>query len=321
MKSKNNNPKKKITKETLKKVVVGVLIPAILLPSCSPYFLDENDVVKINNQDTANNSITENLRNSVAVPIDLTEEDMRFLEFLEKLVTDILENPRVARELASSISNKEIAGNLKNTSSQSIAKTYGVEDLNIDFDDALWKLIVALGDEDLHNAVMAQDIPLFFSLCESRGLIAELKESDIVKYYNDSFKGVDPTTENGVELGIVLAAAVAIVAAAAAGIAVAYVATHVAAATAATTAVVVRTTLAWRGMAFEADAPMMMSRDPQAYQIWILKNGKDNRIILTEYQEKIINDCVEILFKYYPEKAAEMDIEQWKQFIALNLPR
>jgi len=320
MKSKKNKVEKpNRTKAVLTKVVAGVLIPAILLPSCSPYFLDENDVVKINNQDTANNSIIENLKNSIAVPIDLKEEDMRFLEFLEKLVTDILENPQIARELASSISKKEIATSLKNQSSESITKTYGVEDLNIDFDDALWKLIVALGDEDLHSAVMTQDIPLFFSLCESRGLITELDESEIVKYYNDSLKGANVTMD--AEFGIVLAAVVAVVAVAAGGIAVTYIATRAATAVEAITAAVVRTTLAVSGAAFDESVNVIMtSRDPQAYQMWILKNGKENtRIILTEYQEKIINDCVEILFKYYPEKAAEMDIEKFRQLVALNL--
>jgi hypothetical protein len=150
---------KKITKQ----IIAGILIPSVLLPSCSPYFHDEMDIKLINNQFEPDN------RSSIAVPMNLNfnSEDIRFLKFLNNLSDDIIENPLIAKQLAET--------------PQTIVEFYGVQDLKIDFDDELWKLIIALGDEDLHKAVKSQDIPLFFSLCEEKRLISELKESDIVK--------------------------------------------------------------------------------------------------------------------------------------------
>ena len=296
MKPKKNERKKpKITKEVLKKAVAGVLIPAVLMPSCSKYFIDENEVVRINNQNPDNNLGMDNPTKSVTVPIFLSNEDMRFLGFLENLVTDILENPKIAKKLAEN--------------PQAIAQSYGVQDLRINFDDELWQLIIALGDEDLHNAAINQNIPLFFSLCEDMGLISEVKKSDIVKYFNEIFEGEDP----GETVGIVIAVVVGIIAGAVAGIGVGYIVGGVAAGIAALA------TFIWDST--RGDSSAMVLRDPQAYQLWVLKNGNTNtQILLSEYKEKIINDCIDVLFKYFPEKAKEIDIEKFRQFIILNMP-
>lgn len=294
MKPKNNEAKRpKRTKEVLKKAVAGVLIPAVLMPSCSPYFLDEEDVVKVNDP------ITGNLKNSdamsIAVQINLGAEDLLLLGFLDCLVADILENPEIAKKFAEN--------------PRDFAQTYGVQNLDINFDDHFWQLIIALGDKDLHDAAKNQDIQLFFSLCEQRGLIAKLKKSEIVKYLDATLDGI----EDPEMVGIVAAVVVAVVGAGA-GIAVGAAAIY---------AAVACKDWKWaddRGGG--GDSSAMIIRDPYAYQLWVLKNGKENTYtVLTEYQEKIVNDCVDVLFEYFPEKAEKIDIEKWRQLITINMPK
>lgn len=61
-------------------------------------------------------------------------------------------------------------------------------------------------------------------------------------------------------------------------------------------------------------------RDPELYQIWKLKKGEENTyMILSEYEEKIISDCITSLQKYFPEQATNIDVEQIRQLVALNL--
>ncbi|MDR1056482.1 MAG: hypothetical protein LBL90_11845 [Prevotellaceae bacterium] len=277
-------------KKILKQILAGILVPSVLLTSCnSPYFFDETDVVSINNQ------LAPCARSSIAVPINLNlnSEDLKFLKFLDKLSKDIMENPLIAKQLAED--------------PQAIAKAYGVQDMKINFDDELWKLIITLGDEDLHKAVKAQDISLFFSLCEDRGLISELKESDIVKYINESvYQSEEVEAESGV-----LAAGVVVFVLAIGGNAV----------VGATAALIYDTYAFWDGTE-SISSSSMKQRDLQAYQLWVLKNGKENtHIMLTEYQEKIVNDCIDALQKYYPEEAGKIDIVELRQLITLNMPK
>lgn len=76
----------------------------------------------------------------------------------------------------------------------------------------------------------------------------------------------------------------------------------------------------WDGT--ESSSSSMSQRDPQAYQLWVLKSGKENtHIMLTEYQEKIVDDCIDALHKYYPEEAEKIDIVELRQLIALNMPK
>lgn len=274
-------------KKYFKRIIAGVLVPSVLLPSCSsPYFYDGMDIVSIN-------QFTPEDRNSIAVPINLTlnSQDLKLLDFLNKLSTDMIDNPLIAKQLSDD--------------PQVVSKAYGVQDLNINFDDEIWSIFKALGDEELHKAAVSQDIPLFLSLCEERGLIAEVKKSDITKYINESvYQNEEIRAASGV-----MAVGVVVFVVAAGGNAV----------VGATAAAIYDTYTFWSGA--ETRSASMKQRAPQAYQLWVLKNDKENtHIMLSEYQEKIINDCIEALYKYYPDEAKELDIVKLRQLIALNMP-
>jgi hypothetical protein len=269
----------------INRAVVGILIPSILFPSCTgPYFFGEGGVVDINQTGIEKSFMDDYF---ITVPVTLNSEDAKFLNFIIEITGDIVDDPLIARQFA----NNELP----------IAEIYGVENLEINMDDALWKLIIALGDESIHNATMTNDINLFFSLCEERGLLSELNESDVVRYISE-----DITRD---ELGFIGAAAVLLFVVAGC-------------AAAATAAVWARETY-WNSKG-EIVNPIVREGDTQAYQIWILKAGYENTyIMLDEYQEKIVNDCMNLLNNHYKEKMGEkdIDVEVLRELIRLNISK
>jgi hypothetical protein len=83
-------------------------------------------------------------------------------------------------------------------------------------------------------------------------------------------------------------------------------------------AIIYETYLFWSVMGYVS---LMSQRDPHAYQLWVLKNGAENtHIMLSEYQEKIVNDCIDVLYKYYPEEIEKIDILELRKLISLNIP-
>jgi hypothetical protein len=148
----------------LEKLIAVTLIPSVLAPSCtSNDYFDDLDVASINSRSLSDIG-------SVTVPITLNfdSRDGRILNFMVRICADIVKNPVIAKQFA------------KNPTA--LAESYGVTDLQIDFDDELWKLVVALGDEDIHNAIINNDISNFLRLCKEKGLITEITKSDLLKY-------------------------------------------------------------------------------------------------------------------------------------------
>ncbi|MFI3297909.1 MAG: hypothetical protein R3Y59_09870 [bacterium] len=102
--------------EKLKKGVVTILIPSILLPSCTPYddYFIYDDISYINRS-----LQTQPLGNSIAVPIINDSKDQEFLCFINKLAADIIKNPLIAQEFAKD--------------PKVFSKAYGFENLNNQF--------------------------------------------------------------------------------------------------------------------------------------------------------------------------------------------
>ena len=277
-------------KKIIKGVVVGTLIPSILVPSCtSSYFLDDMSIMDINR------SKSYDARHSIAVPIDLNlkSNDQKLLNFISKLAQDIMKNPLIAKQFAED--------------PQSIAKTYGVQDLKIDFDDEFWKLIVALGDEDLHNAAKTNNTSLFFSLCSEKGLLSELEKSELAKYLDESIGVIDDGEIKPSSSAVVAAVIGALIA----GVGVNTVGYD--------TFMVYETTYFWDR---SESSSAIRQGDRLAFQVWALKNGKQNtHIMLSKYQEKIVDDCINAIQKHFPEKIEGVDIAELRQIIALNMPK
>lgn len=214
-------------KEKLLKAAALALIPSILRPSCSEYF-GGDDIVSINEGTSTNPEA------SVAIALNLDKEEKQLLDFITMLSKDIVDNPLVAQQFAKS--------------PDTFTKIYGVEKLQINFDDAIWKLILALGDEDIHSAIKRDDISLFLSLCDKKGLIKELQESDLNKFHNIIDKNLE----------------------------------------------LIETRSA---------AQVMNNKAPQAYQVWVLKSDdKNTHVMLSDYQDRLVNECVEPLQQHFPEE-------------------
>lgn len=280
--------KKKDKKTVGKEVVAATLIPSILLSSCSGgslYFL-ENDILTINDK-------TDNDQYRTSVPINFSpsSEDQQLLNFISKLSNDIIENPIIAKEFSEN--------------PEKIAQSYNVNNLNLDFNDPLWKLIMGLGDKEISEAILKNDIGAFLALCSDRGLIDEIKKSDLAKYINQLVPADrTPVTRVGVMVAPVAVFVVAVAGCAGAGAA----------------AVVYYETYWWTdGSETRAS---ITQRDTQVYQLWALKQGNEKtHIMLSSYQEKIVNDCIEGLQKYFPEKLEGINMVELKQFISLNMPK
>lgn len=282
-------------KKKILKAAALALVPSILLPSCSEYFWGD-DIVSINE------GTSTNPEGSVAIALNLDKEEKQLLDFITKLSQDIVDNPIVAKLFAKS--------------PHTFAKVYGVDKLQINFDDAIWKLILALGDEDIHSAIKSDDISLFLSLCDKKGLITELQESDLSKFHNIIDKNPELIETREASLVVVLSAGVLVLAGAVAGLVAGVAAAGYKA------AAVYDTVTFWDGSETRSAAQVMNKRAPQAYQVWVLKSdAKNTHVMLSEYQERLVNECVESLQQHFPEEMQKVDIHELKQTIALNLPK
>ncbi len=246
----------------------------------------ENDVITINNE------IGNDLY-STSIPINFSpsSKDQQLLDFISSLSNDIIENPTIAKEFSEN--------------PKKIAQLYNVDNLNLNFEDPLWKLITGLGDDELSEAILKKDIGAYLALCSERGLIDEIKKSDLVKYINQLVPADQtPIARTGLMVAPVAVFVVAVAGCAGAGAA----------------AVVYYETYWWTD-GTRATASISQ-RDSQVYQLWTLKQGNENiDIMLSSYQEKIVNDCIEGLQKYFPERLEGINMIELKQFISLNMPK
>lgn len=271
------------------KIIAGALIPTILLPSCSGFYCD-SDLITINKGMDNIESL-----NSVLVPINMesTSEEQKVMNFLYKLIPDIIENPLVAQKLKDD--------------PLSVAKSYGVENINFNFDDEMWKLIAALGDYDLHEAIVTNNVGLFFEICDKKGLLSELQKSDILKYQDISMPDSEIRPMCGAAAYVFFGVAAVLIMAAAgcAGVG---------------AAAIYLSETYWSGARSAQET--MAERDPIAFQLWTIKKGNENTtIMLSEYQERLVNDCIDALNKYFPDKMRNVDKDNLRQFISLNLPK
>lgn len=284
----------KKAKRLLKNVAVVTLVPSILLPSCSEYFIND-DITHINE------NMNDNQNGAVAIELKLTSDERKLLDFITNLARDIVDNPVIAQQFAKS--------------PEDFAKIYGVEDLQLNFDDAIWKLILALGDEDIHTAVKENNTSLFLSLCDEKGLISALSDSDL-SVFHDILNKNPELIKTRSSLVLVLAAGIAVVGAGVAGVAI------VAGAAASLAAAIHDTVTFWDGSESRSAAQVMNNRAPQAYQVWVLKNkDKDTYVMLSEYQDKLVDECIDALQERFPDEMQTVDLNELRQVIAINLPK
>lgn len=146
-----------------KQIIAGSLASVIFIQSCSKQpilYYNEEDVTVVNTQydDYSKNNI-------LPIQINLNKETCLYIDFLNKLVNDIICNPNIAQEFLKS-PEKYITSN-------------GFDEISVNIDDELLRFITCLADDDLNVAITNNDIENFIQICYKKGYFNHLKNSDI----------------------------------------------------------------------------------------------------------------------------------------------
>ena len=67
---------------------------------------------------------------------------------------------------------------------------------------------------------------------------------------------------------------------------------------------------------------VMEIRDPLTLQVWMLKNGNDQAgtyVMLSEYQEQLVNDIIDALKNNFPDQIENMDENELRTLISINI--
>jgi hypothetical protein len=140
-------------RKKVNQVVTGVLSTSILMSSCTQYSLTDPEFI-YKNLITNDSDL-----GATAIPISLRlkPEDMQYIMALQKMSVDILDSPQKAKDFGSDPA--------------SFLKQYGY-DGEVNIDDSLWKITMALADEDINNAIRGRDFTTFIKLCVEKGYIS-----------------------------------------------------------------------------------------------------------------------------------------------------
>ena len=134
------------TNKFVTNTVVAITSTSVVLSSCSGYFNDCDFIEETQLQDIGEN----------AIEISLSNEDSDYLDMLNKLGNDILREPEIAKDFS------------KNPSK--FLSKYGYEG-DVDLDENMMRMVLALGDEQINAAIKNNDVGLAVKLMEEKGLL------------------------------------------------------------------------------------------------------------------------------------------------------
>lgn len=165
-------------KDLLTKGLLGLSSVSIIAASCSSDGLwtesDENTEYLKSFGDEGN----------AAISINLTHDEIEYLKFLDKLGKDVIKEPAVARQFASD--------------PNAFIQQYGYKG-EINLDEGMLKLVLALGDEDINTAVNQNDITTALALMQNKGILDDISNSDInIKFSDEEIKKI--YAEMGIEV-------------------------------------------------------------------------------------------------------------------------
>ena len=143
-------------KNFLVKTVTGLTASSILASSCTGYHPEMSDSDYLNLQTRGLSD-----EGSPALLIDLSQDDIDYLKFLTKLANDIIKDSVIAKQFA------------KNPND--FIKEYGYTG-EITLDEGMLKLILALGDEEINQAVNQRDMTTALELMENKGYLNNISE-------------------------------------------------------------------------------------------------------------------------------------------------
>lgn len=137
------------------KMIAGTVSASILTHSCVPYGDLDDSLYSFDDQKD------ELGKNAIPIRINLDSNQAAYLGLIQKLSEDIIKHPVIAKQF---YNNPKL-----------FLERYGYKG-DINLDDDLLQLIIALGDEDINRAVKLGDADLFIDLCSKKGLLKNSNE-------------------------------------------------------------------------------------------------------------------------------------------------
>lgn len=139
-------------------LIAKTLASSVLLSSCSP----NTDIELLSS--VHDSAFDTNSSKGVSLSLVLNDDMKQKLTEIEPLVQEVINNPEVAHDLAAN--------------PQDFCKSRGYE-FSFDMDDAIYKLIIALGNEKINKALKDNDFSRFIQLCTDLHL---MNQDQIVKF-------------------------------------------------------------------------------------------------------------------------------------------
>lgn len=260
--------------------------------------------------DELNQMLESNVQSSpdavgVPVGIPLSKEDQQYVMFLHQLSNDIIQNPEVASEFAS------------NPEAYCFKHGY-TQPMNLD--QGLVKILLALGDKEVNEAVKNGNINAFIDACKKNGLL-ELKSLNNDPYLTklSAYINQQPgsqlnkkiTRSNAemmqmqTELGAVYGAVAIVIAAVA------------------VEAFIVIGTTTWVTHGREAaDQMNNLHLNNNMLEVWDLKHGGQNDYIVADkINDAIVKEGLDLIKDNFPEVYNNVDENTLRNVILLNVSK
>jgi hypothetical protein len=273
-------------------------------------------VKNINEKELASNRNFDN----IAIPLDIyiSEEEEKFIVFIDYLINQIFNNPEEAAKFAQN--------------PDGYIKAHGFEDVAINMDDSILQFILALADKDIISAIQNNDFATFFQLCKEKSLIKSINANEqnyIKQIIENNYKELTKDE-------ILRTSAVVFFVAAVVGVAVfvwAVAVTHVAAANVAAVATAVSYAAAVSAKTVTTGEPekpdtqkpknMPKVTDDHLLKLWMLKNDNTTSIyqFLNEYQKERIDMYLSAIKDAFPDELSDSDLADIRNLIEININR
>ena len=233
-----------------------------------------------------------------------------YLIFLQTLAQDILSDPTIAKSFIS------------NPSEYIKSKGFAYE--NISVDSKLTKIILALADDEICEAIENGNITLYLNLLKNKGLLdnVSITELNQLKDYTSSLdKALTATNANKERVAASLFAFAAAVLVGVAAVVWAVVIEHFGAAN----AVAAATALVWKvggitsGTAMRSHSETLMST--KAMRIWNLKSQDpySTYLVADQFTADTVDSLIEYFRENMPELYSKTDLSNLRNAIIANL--
>lgn len=310
--------------KSFEKITSIALSSSLILESCvNGYYMDfpADDI----NAAIENNNDNYCYQAALPLKINVLPHDTEYIFFLQALAADIIANPNVAEEF---ISNPN----------EYIAKR-GFSGEKIAIDSKLTKIILALANEDICDAIQKGDVKKYLSLLKTNNLIDTITINDVntaIDYQKEINKFIRNNSMESIdsqETTSIIIFAVAIIVGAAA-VVWAVVVEHFAAANAVAVATAIAAAAAYVTVTLsDAKGGTEKGEDKKiatitesllcsnTISIWSIKSQETNHIPLLAdtFTEQTIDSFMEYIQQKYPEEYSKCDKDVLRNSILINM--